>query len=153
MQCNCRLQIGDMGYYECSLPKGHDGDHSFSHSGDKWPKRKYSITWEQDIEKDIIFTEEMLKCTNINDVFEYIKGNFNITEIEYNYVDDSLHGSTPSIWVYPKWNKEIEDTDECYEIIWNLESKIRKYIDNSLLYNDRLLSSYEDILDIHLSIC
>ena len=152
MQCNCRLQIADMGHYKCQLTKGHKGDHSYFHDGKSWPKRKYSITWEQDTDRDIIFREEMLKDTNINEVFENIKEKFNIIEIEYNYEDDAIHGSTPSIWINAKWHKEIVDTDDCYEIIWNLESEIRKYIDSSLLYNDRLMSSYDELLDIHFSI-
>lgn len=152
MKCNCRLQDSDMGYYECQLEVNHIGNHSYYHNGETWPKRKYTITWEKDIEKDIIFTEQMLLETNINDVFNNIKEKFKIDDINYDYNDDPLTGSTPSIWIQAKWNEEIVDSIECCNIVWDLETEIRKYIDENLIYNNRLLSTYDEMLNVFLNI-
>ena len=85
IRCNCRLQLSDMGYLECELKEGHSGDHQSSHNGESWPGRKYKITWERETEKDFIFREEHLSEINFDEVFVYIKDNYNI--LSYNYTN------------------------------------------------------------------
>ena len=150
MKCDCRLQLSDMGYLECELEEGHSGDHQFSHNGESWPMRKYQVTWERDEEKDFIFLEEYLKEINFEDVFVYIKDNFNILSYNYNFEDDSIYGSTPILWLNVEYNRDFEDTDEFYEILWSEESAIRLHLNDNLLFRDNLIN--QDTLSIHLSI-
>ena len=151
MKCNCRFQIGDMGYYECQLEKNHLGNHSYSHDGKGWPNRKYQLIWERDEEKDYIFTEDDMNRTNINDVFNYIKDNFNILSLNYHFDDDSLNGSVPCIWINAEYNSDFEDNDIFYQKLRDEENEINNYIDDNLMFNGSILNQ-RDILNIHLSI-
>ena len=150
MKCNCRLQLSDMGYLECELEEGHSGDHQFSHNGESWPMRKYQITWERDTEKDLIFKEEHLSEINFEDVFVYIKDNFNILSYNYNFEDEAIYGATPILWLNVEYNIDFEDTDEFYEILWAEESAIRAYLHDNLLFRGNPIS--REMLSIHLSI-
>lgn len=147
MKCNCRLQLSDMGYLECELEEGHSGDHQFSHNGESWPNRKYQITWERDTEKDFIFKEEHLSEINFEDVFVYIKDNYNILSYNYKFEDDSIHGSTPILSLNVEYNRDFEDTDE---FLWTKESAIGLYLDDNLLFRGKSIN--QDSLSIHLSI-
>ena len=149
-KCNCRLQLSDMGYLECELEEGHSGDHQFSHNGDSWPRRKYQITWERDEEKDFIFKEEHLSEINFEDVFVYIKDKYNILSYNYKFRDNSIHGSTPILWLNIEYNGDFEDTDEFLEILWDEESAIRAYLHDNLLFRGKQIN--RDTLSIHLSI-
>ena len=108
MKCDCRLQISDMGYFKCELEEDHIGDHQFSHNAEKWPRRKYTITWERDTEKDFFFKEEHLSEINFDDVFDYIKDNYNILSYNYKFVDDSIHGSTPILWLNVEYFEDFK---------------------------------------------
>lgn len=158
MKCLCRFQVSDMGYYECQLERYHNGNHSFSHDGkSSWPSVPYKIEWEQNAERDIIFTEEMLKETNLEDIYADILKMFDIVKVTHNYTDDSLHGETPILWIYAKYKEDFNDSEErseeFYEILWDLESEIRNYIDEKLIYKGKLVNEYQDLLQTHLSMC
>ena len=150
MKCNCRFQIGDMGYYTCQLEKDHIGAHQYSHDGKGWPRRKYQILWEIDEEKDYIFTKDDMDKTNINDVFNYIKTNFNILSFEYYFEDNSIHSAVPCIWIKAEYYSDFEDNDMFYDKLDKEENEIRKYIDDNLLFNDKILNQ-RDTLYVHLS--
>ena len=150
MKCSCRLQLSDMGYLECELEEGHSVDHQFSHNGESWPRRNYQITWERDSEKDFIFKEEHLSEINFEDVFVYIKDNYNILSYNYKFRDNSIHGSTPILWLNIEYNRDFEDTDEFLEILWDEESAIRAYLHDNLLFRGKPIS--RDLLSMHLSI-
>ena len=32
INCNCRLEVSDNGYFECELEQGHSGNHQFTHN-------------------------------------------------------------------------------------------------------------------------
>ena len=150
IKCNCRLEVSDHGYLECELEEGHSGNHQFTHSGETWPRRKYQITWERDYEKDFIFLEEYLEEINFEDVFLYIKDNFNILSYDYIFEDDSIHSATPILWLNMKYNQNFINDDSFYEILWDEENKIRKYLDDNLLFRGKPIS--REMLSIHLNI-
>lgn len=149
-KCNCRLEVSDMGYLECELEKDHIGHHQFTHNGETWPKRKYQISWERDSEKDFIFLEEYLKEINFEEVFVYIKENFNILSYNYKFEDDAIYGATPLLWLNVEYNQDFEEDDAFYEIIWAEESKINAYLHDNLLFRGKQI--HRDTLSIHLSI-
>ena len=150
IRCNCRLQLSDMGYLECELKEGHSGDHQSSHNGESWPGRKYKITWERDTEKDFIFREEHLSEINFDEVFVYIKDNYNILSYNYKFEDDYIQGSTPILFLNLEYSRDFKDTVEFYEILWAEESAIRAYLDDNLLFRGKSIN--QDVLSIHLSI-
>ena len=150
MKCSCRLQLSDMGYLECELEEGHSVDHQFSHNGESWPMRKYQITWERDSEKDFIFKEEHLSEINFDDVFVYIKDNYNILSYNYKFVDDSIYGSTPILWLNVEYFEYFKEEIHFYEVIWAEESKINVYLRDNLLFRGKQIN--RDTLSIHLSI-
>ena len=147
MECSCRFQLGDMGYYECQLEKGHEGNHSFSHDGkSRWPRVAYKLEWEQDAERDIIFTEEMLEDTTLKEICIEILETFDVKEISYNYEDDSLHGETPILWISAKYKYDSIDSEEFYTMLGDLEYEIREFIDDRFMYNGKLVRDYKDLL-------
>lgn len=140
-----------MGYYKCQLEKGHLGNHQYSHDGESWPRRKYTVQWERDDEKDFIFTEEDMSKTNINDVFDYVKANFNFLSLKYHFEDDSLHGAVPHIRINAEYYSDFEDNDVFYDKLLNEENEMRTYIDENLLFNGKILNQ-RDTLRLHLSV-
>lgn len=153
MSCTSRLQIGDMGYYTCQLAANHVGDHSYEHKPEEcgFPIRPFSIKWEQIPELDFIFTVEHLKQTNLDEVIDYIKHNFNISTVDYNFIDDSLHGAVPHIWLNIEYSKTSGNLDEYYYHKMNMvESKIIKYIEDSLVYDNKPIS--RKILEVIINI-
>lgn len=150
INCNCRLEVSDNGYLECELEQGHSGNHQFTHSGETWPRRKYQITWERDEEKDFIFLEEYLKEINFEDVFLYIKDNFNILSYDYIFKDDAKDGATPTLLVYMEYNQDFINDVSFYETLWDEESKIRLYLDDNLLFRGKPISN--ETLFIYLNI-
>lgn len=149
MKCDCRLQISDMGYFKCELEEDHIGDHQFSHNAEKWPRRKYTITWERDEEKDFIFREEYLNDVNFEDVFVYIKNNYNILSYYHVFEDDPIQGSTPILWLYFEYNSDFKDNDEFYEKLFKEESIIGQYVHNNLLFRGKTIN--RDTLSVHIS--
>lgn len=150
-RCNCRFQIGDMGYYECDLEVGHIGNHSYTHNADSWPRRKYILTWERNEEKDYIFKECDLVQTNLKELIEYIKKNFNIIDAQYNFTDDSIHGSTPILWISFISDIKFEDTEKFYEELCAQETEIEKYFYDNFKFNNKTLYDSE-ILDFYISV-
>lgn len=150
INCNCRLEVSDNGYLKCELEQGHSGNHQFTHNGETWPRRKYQITWERDEEKDFIFLEEYLKEINFEDVFLYIKDNFNILSYDYIFKDDAKDGGTPTLLVNMEYNQDFINDVSFYETLWDEESKIRLYLDDNLLFRGKPISN--ETLFINLNI-
>lgn len=80
--CNCRFSLCDTGYFECQLPKGHNGNHFFKTND---LKRNYEISWEQDKDKDIIFDlKKVYELTNLKEVLNILRNNQYVEEININ---------------------------------------------------------------------
>ena len=144
MKCLCRLQVSDMGYYECQLEKGHKGNHKFVHNGESFPRRNYSISWEPNEKLDIIFTEEMLKETNLDEVIEKIK-NLDITnEVRFEYNDD--YDATPKLIIYVELKIHDLTTEQDSEIWYSIYNILKE-----IKYKDEILDDMS-IVDILLSV-
>ena len=118
MKCLCRLQVSDMGYYECQLEKGHEGNHKFVHNGESFPRRNYLISWEPNEKFDIIFTEEMLKETNLNEVIEKIESLDIVSEVRFEYNDD--YDAIPKLMIYVELKMHDLTTEQDSEIWYNI---------------------------------
>ena len=145
MKCLCRLQVSDMGYYECQLEKGHEGNHKFEHNGESFPKRNYSISWEPNEKLDVIFTEEMLKETNLDEVIEKIKGLDIVNGVRIKYSDD--YDALPKLMIYvflTLQNLTTEQDSEIWYSIYNIlkEIKYKNEILDDMSIVDILLSVY-----------
>ena len=144
MKCLCRLQVSDMGYYEYQLEKGHKGNHKFVHNGESFPRRNYSISWEPNEKLDIIFTEEMLKETNLNGVIEKIKSLDIVSEVRVEYNDD--YDAIPKLMIYVELKMHDLTTEQDSEIWYNIYNILKE-----IKYKDEILDDMS-IVDILLSV-
>ncbi len=144
MKCLCRLQVSDMGYYECQLEKGHKGNHKFEHNGESFPRRNYSISWEPNEKLDIIFTEEMLKETNLDEVIEKIKSLDITNEVRVEYNDD--YGAIPKLMIYVELKMHDLTTEQDSEIWYSIYNIIKE-----IKYKNEILGDMS-IVDILLSV-
>lgn len=112
--CNCRFQLGDMGYYECQLEKNHEGNHKYTEDKtlkNNWRKRNYSIEWEVNPKKDLILDLEWMKTqTNLVSILDDLLKKYDFFshyKIE-NPFNEPIHGSAFSCYCYFHFKEEIE---------------------------------------------
>lgn len=110
--CNCRYSICDMGYFECQLPKGHEGNHFFKE--DDFDKRTFNISWEQNQKLDIIFNKEkVFELTNLQETLEIVVNTFD-TILDYTLSDkefnEPLYGPDFTLNIEFSLNIEFDDT-------------------------------------------
>jgi hypothetical protein len=137
-KCKCRFQLCDMGYFECELEVGHDGNHQYTHKPTKqnsWPDREYTIIWEQITDKDFVVTEEWLENdTNLNAVLNGIIVNTPVlTKYEWAFQDDPLYGSTPSVWLNVGYAGDYPTDENGYGEVFKEETKLHEAIEKSVV--------------------
>ena len=133
-RCNCRFTLCDMGYFECSLEKGHEGNHSFNDE-----EKGYNIEWKPRGKKDIIITEKWLIdntnfLTSIEELLPLIENAKSITYKEI--FKDSIYGEDTTFGLivvisdeYKEFiNKEFMNKDN-KQVDWDkvFEEEEKKY--------------------------
>ena len=77
--------------------------------------------------------------------------NFNIIDAQYNFTDDSIHCSTPILWISFISDIKFEDTEKFYEELCAQETEIEKYFYDNFKFNNKTLYDSE-ILDFYISV-
>lgn len=156
--CKCRLQITDMGYYECDLPKGHEGRHSVNIES-KHSTPAYKIEWEKDSKRDILITKDWLfENTNIQSSIDKVMDRFPFLKeykIEEDF-NDPIHGKDYNIQVYFKTKEEyiekicgeIEDYDSEIESEINfLKEFLEKHKNEDKLFAELIKEVEKNLTD------
>lgn len=145
MECKARFQICDMGYFECQEPKGHLGDHCYSHKPTKqnsWPNKEYVVYWQTDPIKDVIVTEEWLRTeTNYFEIIQSIVDNPENGFIGFTYNYDDDYDAAPSAWLnFDKKDKTKFDpntnNDEFFDKLRDDEHELYLIINENVKTND-----------------